>query len=226
MKATFSGDIGCYTLGNAVPLEMIETCVCMGGGFTVPQGMAWAEPDSVHIGFVGDSTFFASSITGVMNAVYNQANVTLVVLNNATTAMTGGQPHAGTGVAVVSPEGVAAPGAQSIGIAAMLTACGVGCVIEVDPLNLEASIAAVSQAVAYDGVSAVVFSSPCVNIVAKQQSLAVKVDTCTNCRRCLRRLGCPALISGDKHMQIDESTCNGCGLCAQVCRYGAIRSQD
>ncbi|MDR3037538.1 MAG: hypothetical protein LBU31_03930, partial [Coriobacteriales bacterium] len=87
--AVFGGDIGCYTLGNALPLDMVDTCVCMGAGFTIPQGMNWAQPDVLHLGFVGDSTFFASALTGVANAVYNQTNITLCVLDNATTAMTG-----------------------------------------------------------------------------------------------------------------------------------------
>jgi indolepyruvate ferredoxin oxidoreductase alpha subunit len=216
-NANYSGDIGCYTLGNSVPLEMIETCVCMGGGFTVPQGMSWAEPDAVHIGFMGDSTFFASGVTGVMNAVYNQAQLTLVVLDNSTTAMTGGQPHAGTGQRLAMP-----PEALALGAADMLRACGVGFVIEVDPLDLDAAIDAVTQAVGHPGVSGIVFRSPCINTSAKLPSLAVDSAVCNNCRRCIRRLGCPALVSGLSATSIDADSCNGCGLCSKVCPRQAI----
>ncbi|MDO4429601.1 MAG: thiamine pyrophosphate-dependent enzyme, partial [Atopobiaceae bacterium] len=96
-KTLFCGDIGCYTLGNAKPLDMVDTCLCMGAGINIAQGVTHVEPDTAAFAFVGDSTFFASGITGVVNAFYNQANMTLVVLDNSTTAMTGHQPHPGTG---------------------------------------------------------------------------------------------------------------------------------
>jgi len=216
--ATFSADIGCYTLGNAVPLEMVQTCVCMGGGFTVPQGLAWAEPNSKHIGFVGDSTFFASSVTGLMSAVYNQADVTLIVLNNSITAMTGGQPHPGTGQRMAATPG---PN-QAISITALMQAVGVGCVLEADPLDLSKAIATVQQAVDYPGVSCIVFSSPCINLIPKATALVVDPQKCTNCQRCIRQLGCPALVPGSAQMQIDSNACNACGLCAQVCPAQAI----
>ena len=92
-KTLFCGDIGCYTLGNAKPLDMVDTCLCMGAGINIAQGVTHVEPDTAAFAFVGDSTFFASGITGVVNAFYNQANMTLVVLDNSTTAMTGHQPH-------------------------------------------------------------------------------------------------------------------------------------
>ncbi|MBQ1433932.1 MAG: indolepyruvate ferredoxin oxidoreductase subunit alpha, partial [Ruminococcus sp.] len=95
-KSVFCGDIGCYTLGNAMPLDMVDTCLCMGAGVNITQGIGKIEPDTNCFAFVGDSTFFASAITGVVNAVYNQADMTLVVLDNSTTAMTGHQPHPGT----------------------------------------------------------------------------------------------------------------------------------
>lgn len=96
-KAVFSGDIGCYTLGNAAPLDMVDTCLCMGAGITVAQGLHRVEPDAVNFSFIGDSTFFASGLTGVVNAVYNDADIVLIVLDNSTTAMTGHQPHRARG---------------------------------------------------------------------------------------------------------------------------------
>lgn len=101
VKSVFSGDIGCYTLGNAQPLDMTDTCLCMGAGLTIAQGLQHVEPDVKHFGFIGDSTFFASGLTGVVNSVYNQADVTFIILDNSTTAMTGHQPHPGTGVTMM-----------------------------------------------------------------------------------------------------------------------------
>ena len=95
------GDIGCYTLGNAQPLDAVDTCLCMGAGITMAQGFAVAEPHKKQVAFVGDSTFFASAMTGIANAVYNGHDVTFAILDNATTAMTGSQPHPGTGVTLM-----------------------------------------------------------------------------------------------------------------------------
>lgn len=92
-KAVFSGDIGCYTLGNAQPLDMVDTCLCMGADVTVAQGLHRMEPDAINFSFIGDSTFFHTGIPGVINAVYNQTEIKLMVLDNSTTAMTGSQPH-------------------------------------------------------------------------------------------------------------------------------------
>ena len=219
-KAVFSGDIGCYTLGKAVPLEMIETCLCMGSGFTVPQGMAWVEPDSIHVGFLGDSTFFASGITGAINAVYNHADVTLVVLDNSVTAMTGGQPHPGTGERMAVDSDISQK--RGISIAEVLRACGIDCVIEADPLDYPAAESAVEQAVAHTGPSAIVFTSPCINSGRKQAALTVSPDACNNCKVCILSLGCPALLSTGGQVSIDSDACAGCGLCARVCPSKAI----
>ncbi len=100
-EAVFCGDIGCYTLGNAKPLDMTDTCLCMGADVTIAQGLHRVEPDKVHFSFIGDSTFFASGITGVVNAVYNETDIVLIVLDNSTTAMTGHQPHPGTGITMM-----------------------------------------------------------------------------------------------------------------------------
>lgn len=96
-KTYFCGDIGCYTLGNAKPLDMVDTCLCMGGGVTMAQGFNFVDPEATSFAFIGDSTFFASGLTGVVNAVYNEANIIICILDNSTTAMTGHQPHPGTG---------------------------------------------------------------------------------------------------------------------------------
>jgi indolepyruvate ferredoxin oxidoreductase alpha subunit len=100
-KAVYSGDIGCYTLGNAMPLDMVDNCLCMGADVTLAQGIKRINPEVQSFAFIGDSTFFASGLTGVVNAVYNNTDIILIVLDNSTTAMTGHQPHPGTGVTMM-----------------------------------------------------------------------------------------------------------------------------
>jgi indolepyruvate ferredoxin oxidoreductase alpha subunit len=232
----FSGDIGCYTLGNASPLNLVDTCVCMGAGFTVPQGMHWAEPDKKHLGFVGDSTFFASALTGVANAVYNQTDVTLFVLDNATTAMTGTQPHPGTGVRMSNgfePTCHSHAAAQSdadranaISIPEVLKALGVKHIAVVDPFDYQAAIKAASDAIAYVGVSVVVFVAPCITVSKPRPRSYVEPEKCTFCRACINTLGCPALIVRDGKVAVDQSLCYGCTLCEQVCPFDAIHHNE
>ncbi|MFI3207203.1 MAG: indolepyruvate ferredoxin oxidoreductase subunit alpha, partial [Clostridia bacterium] len=155
-KAVFSGDIGCYTLGNAKPLDMVDTCLCMGAGITIAQGLNRIEPDAKNFAFVGDSTFFASGITGVVNAIYNQSNIVLIVLDNSTTAMTGHQPHPGTALTMMGEI------SQKISIEKTLKALGVEFVETVDPLDLEKAISTVKRATETSTISAVIFKSPCI----------------------------------------------------------------
>ena len=150
-KAYFCGDIGCYTLGNAMPLDMVDTCLCMGAGITMAQGFNHMDSDAVAFSFAGDSTFFASGITGVVNAVYNAADMIVCVLDNSTTAMTGHQPHPGTGRNLMS-----AP-VDKISIEKILLAAGVKKVVTVDPLDLDAAVAAVKECAELKGVKAIIF---------------------------------------------------------------------
>lgn len=217
-KAVFCGDIGCYTLGNAVPLDMVDTCLCMGGGITVAQGIGTIESDTLAFGFVGDSTFFASGITGVINAVYNQHDMVVCILDNSTTAMTGQQPHPGTGRTMMGIDGAA------MSIPRILEAIGVPCTI-VNPLDHAAATQAVRDAIDRDGVRAVVFKSPCI-YVNKQALAAVSLDldACIDCRACIKQLGCPALIIEDGHVTVDDALCAGCELCCQICPTNALHT--
>lgn len=215
-KTIFCGDIGCYTMGNAMPLDMVDTCLCMGAGLGIAQGVGHIEPDTSCFAFVGDSTFFAAAIPGVVNAVYNQAEMTLVVLDNSTTAMTGHQPHPGTGHTMMG-EVVA-----KVNIEAVLQGIGVTAVKTVNPLDLAKSIEVVRKMAGLPGVKAIIFKYPCIAITKPEGKMAVDIDKCVGCRKCIREIGCPGLIIRDGQVTIDESLCTGCGLCSQICPFEAI----
>lgn len=226
-KTVYCGDIGCYTLGNAKPLDMCDTCLCMGADITMAQGFYHNENDRKCFSFIGDSTFFASGITGIVNAVYNQAKMTVCILDNSTTAMTGHQPHPGTGVTMMGQI------VDKISIEKILCAIGVFPVITVDPFNQAESVAAVKAASDSPGVSAVIFKSPCISVASKlgfsfKGANAVSETKCIGCRKCINELGCPALVlnASSKKVQIDASLCTGCGLCSGVCPTGAITKQE
>ena len=216
VRGIFSGDIGCYTLGNAKPLDAVDTCLCMGAGITMAQGLGVADPAAKQLAFVGDSTFFASGITGVANAVYNQHDITVCVLDNSTTAMTGGQPHPGTGNTLMGPK--SAP----LSIERVLEALGVECIEFANPHHLDESIDAVTKAVSFEGPSAVIFRAPCVNLIKPEAPVSINAETCTGCKKCITTIGCPAIGFNGEVATIDKTLCTGCGLCTQVCPFGAI----
>lgn len=224
--AVLCGDIGCYTLGNAKPLDAVDTCLCMGAGITMAQGFAVAEPQKKHVAFVGDSTFFASGLTGIVNAVYNGHDITVCVLDNATTAMTGSQPHPGTGVTLMGSR--RAP----VSIRRVLEALGVECIVQADPLDRAEAEAAAREALAFEGPSAILFESPCVQLVRPGAPAQVDADACTGCKKCITEIGCPGIgfdtdARGPKSKErgqafVDASLCNGCGLCVQICPFDAL----
>ncbi len=222
-KTAYCGDIGCYTLGNSKPLDMCDSCLCMGADITMAQGLYHNENGRLCFSFIGDSTFFASGITGVVNAVYNQSRQVICVLDNSTTAMTGHQPHPGTGRTMMGEI------VEKVSIEKILAAIGVSPVLTVDPFKTAEAVEAVKEASASQGVSAVIFRAPCIAIAGKlgyrfPAPMAVDSGTCIGCRKCINELGCPA-ISMDaetKKPVIDRATCTACGLCAQLCPVKAI----
>lgn len=217
-KTIYCGDIGCYTLGNAAPLDMCDTCLCMGAGIGIAQGVGHIEPDTRCFAFVGDSTFFASGITGTVNAFYNQADMTLIVLDNSTTAMTGHQPHPGTGRTVMGQV------VEKVSIERVLRAIGLTVVETVDPLDHALSVETVRRVAEEPGVKAIIFRSPCIAVTKPKGRSHVDPDKCIGCGKCIRELGCPALILGEdgKKAKIDTSVCTGCTLCEQLCPVKAI----
>ncbi len=215
-KTIFCGDIGCYTLGNAMPLDMVDTCLCMGAGINIAQGVFRTEPDTSAFAFVGDSTFFASAITGIVNAVYNQAEMTVIILDNSTTAMTGHQPHPGTGRTMMGEV------VSKVSIEAILKGIGLEFVETVNPLELDKAVDAVKRASEQKGVKAIIFKSPCIAIVKPDKALTIDQDKCIGCKRCIKEIGCPGIVINDGKVCIDPGLCTGCGLCAQLCPVKAI----
>lgn len=224
--AVFAGDIGCYTLGNAAPLDAVDTCLCMGGGITMAQGIAVANEGKKAIAFVGDSTFFASGMTGIVNAAYNGHDVTICVLDNSTTAMTGLQPHPGTGATLMGEQ--RAP----VNIKAVLKASNITKIVEANPLDGAAAEEAAVEAIEFEGPSAIIFKSPCVWTKPFGIPAKVNASKCTGCKKCVTQIGCPAIgfevnARGSKSGKrgqavIDRTQCNGCGICLPVCPFDAI----
>jgi indolepyruvate ferredoxin oxidoreductase alpha subunit len=186
-SAVFSGDIGCYTLGNAQPLDMVDTCLCMGAGITIAQGLHRVEPDTVHFAFIGDSTFFHSGITGIINAVYNQTDIIVVVLDNSTTAMTGNQPHPGIGLTMMNTK------TEKISIEKIVAALNVSAVIKVNPLDQNAAKEAVRSLMTQKGVRILIFEAPCIAVSKNAAKAAVDTSKCIGCKICVQRFGCPAI---------------------------------
>ena len=215
-KTIFCGDIGCYTLGNAMPLDMVDTCLCMGAGLGIAQAVDHLEKDRSCFAFVGDSTFFASAVPSVINAVYNQASFTLIVLDNSTTAMTGHQPHPGTGRTAMGEI------VEKVSIENVLRGIGVTAVETVDPFNHALAVETVRKTADLPGVKAVIFRSPCVALFRSSARCGVDPAVCVGCKKCILEIGCPALsLSGGK-VVIDPAQCSGCTLCAQLCPVKAI----
>lgn len=214
----FSGDIGCYTLGNAYPLNMVDTCLCMGAGVSIAGGLYRTNPKTKNVAFIGDSTFFHSGVPAVINAVYNGADITLAVLDNRTTAMTGHQPHPGIGLTALGSA------SRAIEIADVVRSCGVEFVRIVDTVDrnsLKSCVKAAKEAMNFKGPSVIVFKGRCVGITKPDKYYEIKPDACTGCGFCVKELGCPALnFASDK--PVIQDSCSGCGLCAQVCPSDAI----
>ncbi len=217
-----SGDIGCYSLGVAPPLNCMDTILCMGGGITVAHGMDCAKNDRPVVGVMGDSTFFHSGMTGLMDVVYNKGKSTIVVLDNRITAMTGHQDNPGTGKTINGEETFAAD------IAAIAKAIGMKNVVTVNPRNLAETSAALKTAIESPEPWLIVAKEPCPLAYRQKPDHVVRVDQdkCKKCGMCLK-VGCPALErSADKVVSINETMCVSCDLCLQVCKFGALASID
>ncbi len=218
LKLTVNGDIGCYTLGAVPPLAAVDTCVCMGASIGMAHGFKKAtEGESNNVAVIGDSTFLHSGVTGLINAVYNQSGITLLVLDNSTTGMTGHQQHPATGKNL---KGESAP---VVLLDELVKACGVTDLQIVDAYDVKAVEKAVKVAIASKEVSVIITQRPCA-LLDKAPKVAVKVQDCKNCGLCMK-LGCPAISRDEKGVHIDPIQCTGCGVCANVCPFGSLKKE-
>ena len=221
LKIHAAGDIGCYTLGALPPLNVIDTTVCMGSSISTLHGMEKAKGKEYvknWVAVIGDSTFMHTGVNSLMNMVYNQATGTVIILDNSTTGMTGHQDHAATGKTL---KGETVP---AINIFNLCKAMGIESVTEVNAFDTEALERVIKEEVARDAVSVIITKSPCVLLkgnVFPYKCTPVE-DKCKKCGMCLKP-GCPALRKKpDGTIAIDETMCNGCGLCEQLCKFVAI----
>jgi indolepyruvate ferredoxin oxidoreductase alpha subunit len=216
----FPTDIGCYTLGFLPPLSMGDFLICMGSSLGTACGFSRATGQRV-VAFIGDSTFFHSGLPGLINAVFNRHRLTLVILDNGTTAMTGHQPNPGVDTDAPGNEGHA-----RVEIEALVRAAGVAHVRVIQPFALRRSVAAIQEALACEGVSVVISRAVCALYARGLKRLAVRPfrvsERCRNHRHCISSLACPAFRIRDGRVDIDPQLCVGCTLCAQVCPEHAI----
>lgn len=217
-----TGDIGCYTLGASQPLEALDTCICMGAGFSAGMGIAKAfevsKRDGKVFGVVGDSTFFHSGITGAIDIVYNKGKMIPVVLDNRITGMTGHQDNPGTGKTLMGEE------TTEINVVDVLKSIGYKTVKVVDPCDLKAMEDTVKEAEESTESFAIVTKRPCVlikGLPAPKTKCIVNSEKCKKCKMCLK-VGCPAIFFKDGKSYIEQSMCVGCEVCMQVCKFDAI----
>jgi len=235
------GDIGCYTLGLLPPLGMIDSCLCMGASINLATGLYQAGEKTDSISLLGDSTFVHSGITGLINSVYNRANTTVIILDNGTTAMTGFQPHPGTGeLADSSPGG-------HLDLAKLCEACGAK-VWVVDPYDTRETEKGLREAISHEGVSVVISKRNC-TLIGQRSRVKYQVgEDCNGCMLCIDSIGCPAMMplrftfnkaemapvktgarqattnpSQIRAVEIDPLLCAGCGICSSICPKRTIQ---
>lgn len=221
LKLNATGDIGCYSLGCAEPLNAMHSLICMGASIGNTLGMEKAKGKDFskkNIAVIGDSTFVHSGITGLIDAVYNQSNITVLILDNSTTGMTGHQPHPGTGKTIKNEQ------THALDFVALVKACGVANenLAVIDPYNLEETEKVIKEQIEKDGVSVIIAKRPCVLLDRTAKFGTAIVENCKKCGMCMR-LGCPAIRKNkDNTVSIDATLCNGCMVCEKVCKFGCI----
>lgn len=221
LKIHAAGDIGCYTLGAVAPLNVIDTTVCMGASISTLHGMEKAKgKDYIKnwVAVIGDSTFMHTGVNSLMNMVYNQGTGTVMILDNSTTGMTGHQEHAATGKTLQGEE------VEAINIYHLCKAMGIKNVVEINAFNLPELERVIKEETAREEVSVIITKSPCALLkgISFPDVCKTKIDKCKKCGACLKP-GCPALTKNtDGTVAIDETMCNGCGLCMQLCKFDAI----
>ena len=218
-----SGDIGCYTLGAVSPLESVDTTICMGASVSAALGMAKARGSEFNkklVSVIGDSTFMHSGITGLIDIVYNKGANTVIILDNSITGMTGHQENPTTGYTIRGEE------TKQVNLLALCKAVGVESVVVADPFDLKNFEKVVKEEVAKDEPSVIIAQRPCALLKRVKYTGHCEInDNCKNCKACMK-LGCPAISIVDGKVKIDMTQCNGCGLCINVCPFGAIEKKE
>lgn len=221
LDVMFPSDIGCYTLGFMPPLSTGDFVICMGGSTSTSAGFSTVTDKKV-ISFIGDSTFFHSGMNGLMNAVFNNHNFTLVILDNRVTAMTGHQPNPG-----VDMDEMGFTGYNAIDIEGLVRAAGVKHVSVIRPYNIKKSVAAIKEAIDFQGVSVIIAKEKCTLYAKSLKQLTgkkfqVNPEKCKNHRDCIDTIACPAFTTEGGRVRINEEMCAGCSICAQICPENAI----
>ena len=216
-----SGDIGCYTLGAAAPLSAIDTTVCMGASISGLHGFnkgRKGEYEGKAVAVIGDSTFMHSGITSLVDIAYNRSNSTVIVLDNSITGMTGHQNNPANGKNIYGDP------ASAVNLEALAHAIGINSVTVVDPGDLAETERVIKEELAKAEPSLIIARKPCalLKTVKHKPPFHIDADKCKNCKSCMR-IGCPALVLGDKCITIDNTLCVGCGLCEQLCKFDAIK---
>ena len=218
-----SGDIGCYTLGAVAPLASVDTTICMGASVSAAMGMAkarGAEFNKKLVSVIGDSTFMHSGITGLVDIVYNKGNNTVIILDNSITGMTGHQDNPTTGYTIRGEE------TKQVNLVSLCKSIGVEHVVVADPFELKNFEKVVKEETQREEPSVIIAQRPCALLKTVKYTGHCKIgDKCKNCKMCMK-LGCPAISEVDGVIKIDATQCNGCGLCINICPFGAIEKED
>ena len=222
-KLTVLGDIGCYTLGSAAPLNALDMTLCMGASVSGIHGFNKAggeEAEKKTVCVIGDSTFMHSGITGLVNIAYNQSDSTVIILDNSITGMTGHQQNPTTGFNIKGDP------AGKVDLEALCHSIGVNSVRVVDPYDLAECEKVVKEELAKDEPSVIISRRPCVLLkyVKPKKPLRVDPGKCRSCKRCMK-FGCPSISFRDGHAVVDPTLCVGCGVCSQLCPFGAFESE-
>lgn len=220
LKCTVLGDIGCYTLGAVAPLSAMDMTLCMGASVSALHGFNKAlggEGGKRSVAVIGDSTFMHSGMTGLANIAYNQSNSTVIILDNSITGMTGHQQNPTTGYNIKGDP------AGKINLEALCLAMGISRVVVVDPYDLAECERVIKEELAVEEPSVIISRRPCalLKYVKHEKPIAAAQDKCVGCKACMR-LGCPAISIREGKAVIDATLCVGCGVCAQLCKFGAL----
>ncbi len=223
LKMHAAGDIGCYTLGAVAPLSVIDTTVCMGSSISMLHGMEKAKGREYirsWVATIGDSTFLHTGVNSLINMVYNKSRATVMILDNRTTGMTGHQEHAATGKTLKGEQ------TYAIDLAALCRSIGVPRVFTIDAFDTEALARTLRESAAGEELTVIIAKAPCALLKGQvfPNRCEVDADTCRACGACMR-IGCPAMArDAEGKVHIDPAMCNGCGLCRNYCKFGAIRT--